>query len=92
MMSEDVCNILREEDLAKMAKEGKLEDTLKELKQLAETWEKMTNKHESTLASYASVKPESTNSIDAVIEKEKEMMDSFQRDIKQIEEYIEKHK
>ena len=92
MMSEDVCSILREEDLAKMAKEGKLEDTLKELKQLAETWEKMTKKHESTLASYASVKRESSDSIDAVIEKEKEMMDAFQRDIKQIEEYIEKHK
>jgi peptidoglycan hydrolase CwlO-like protein len=76
----------------KMAKEGKLQDTLKELKQLAETWKKMTNKHKSILASYASVKRESTDSIDAVIEKEKEMMNTFQRDIKQIEEYIEKHK
>jgi peptidoglycan hydrolase CwlO-like protein len=82
---------LREEDLEKMAKESKLQDTLKELKQLAETWKKMTNKHESILASYASVKPEATDSIGDVTEKEKELMNTFQRDIKQIEEYIEKH-
>jgi hypothetical protein len=37
----------------------------------------MANKHESILASYASVKPEATGSIEAVIEKEKEPMDPF---------------
>jgi len=80
--------ILREEDLKKLAREGKLQETLKELKRLSETWNKMASKHKSILASYASIRPASTDSMEAVMEKEKELTNTFERDIEQIEEYL----
>jgi len=83
---------LREEDLAKLAKEGKLQDTLKELKELSETCRKMADEHESILSSYASIRPGVAESMEAMIEKEKELLNTFQRDIKQIEDYLVKKK
>ncbi len=79
---------MREEDLEKLAREGKLQETLKELKRLSESWNKMATKHKSILASYASIRPATTDSMEAIIEKEKELTTTFERDIKQIEEYL----
>jgi len=79
---------LREEDLERLAREGKLQETLKELKRLSESWNKMATKHKSILASYASIRPATTDSMEAIIEKEKELTTTFERDIKQIEEYL----
>jgi len=47
-----------------------------------------SDKHKSILASYASVRPAATDSIEAIIEKEKELANTFQRDIRQIEDYL----
>jgi len=71
-----------------LAREGKLQETLKELKRLSESWNKMATKHKSILASYASIRPATTDSMEAIIEKEKELTTTFERDIKQIEEYL----
>jgi DNA-directed RNA polymerase subunit F len=79
---------LREEDLERLAREGKLQETLKELKRLSESWNKMATKHKSILASYASIRPATTDSMEAIIEKEKELTTTFEKDIKQIEEYL----
>ena len=79
---------MREEDLEKLARESKLQETLEELKRLSETWNKMASQHKSILASYASIRPVATDSMEAVIEKEKELMNTFERDIEQIEEYL----
>ena len=80
--------VLREEDLKKLAREGKLQETLEELKRLSESWSKMTSKHKSILASYASIRPATTDSMEAVIEKEKELTNTIKRDIEQIEECL----
>ncbi len=80
--------ILREEDLEKLAREGKLQETLKELKRLSESWNKMANKHKSILASYSSIRPATTDSMEAILEKEKELANTFEKDIKQIEKYL----
>ncbi|UCH71041.1 MAG: hypothetical protein JSV29_03450 [Candidatus Bathyarchaeota archaeon] len=79
---------MREEDLERLAREGKLQETLKELKRLSESWNKMATKHKSILASYASIRPATTDSMEAIIEKEKELTTTFEKDIKQIEEYL----
>ena len=79
---------MREEDLEKLARAGKLQETLKELKRLSESWNKMANEHKSILTSYASIKPAATDSMEAIIEKEKKLTNTFERDIKQIEEYL----
>lgn len=79
---------MREEDLEKLAREGKLQETLKELKRLSESWNKMANRHKSILVNYASIKPGATDSIKAIIEKEKELTNTFERDIKHIEDYL----
>ena len=84
--------ILREEDLEKLAKEGRLQDTLEELKKLSETCKKMADEHKSILSSYASIRPGVADSMEAMIEKEKELSNTFQRDIKQIEDYLAKKK
>jgi len=78
------------EDLEKLSREGKLQETLKELKRLSETWEKMAGKHKIILADYASTRPEVTKSVKAMFEKEKELANLFQRDIAQIESYLAK--
>lgn len=83
---------MREEDLEKMAKEGKLQETLKELKELSETCRKMADEHKSILSSYASIRPGVAESMETMIEKEKELLNTFQRDIKQIEDYLAKKK
>ncbi len=83
---------MREEDLEKLAREGKLQDTLKELKKLSETWKKMADEHKSILSGYASIRPGVADSMEAIIEKEKKLSDTFQRDVKQIEEYLAKRK
>ncbi len=74
--------------MERLAREGKLQETLKELKRLSESWNKMATKHKSILASYASIRPATTDSMEAIIEKEKELTTTFERDIKQIEEYL----
>ena len=74
--------------MEKLVREGKLEETLKELKQLSETWRKMEDKHKDILANYASIKLGATDSVKAIVEKEKELTNTFQRDIKQIEDYL----
>lgn len=83
---------MREEDLEKLAREGKLQDTLKELEKLSETWKKMADEHKSILSSYASIRPGVADSMEAMIEKEKELSNTLQRDIKQIEDYLTKKK
>lgn len=75
-----------------MAKEGKLQDALKELKELSETCKKMADEHKSILSSYASIRPGVAESMEAMIEKEKELLNTFQRDVKQIEDYLAKKK
>ena len=74
--------------MEKLVREGKLEETLKELKRLSEIWRKMEDKHKDILANYASIKPGATDSIKAIVEKEKELTNTFQSDIKQIESYL----
>lgn len=74
--------------MERLAREGKLQETLKELKRLSESWNKMATKHKSILASYASIRPATTDSMEAIIEKEKELTTTFEKDIKQIEEYL----
>ena len=81
---------MNREDLDKLSREGKLQETLRELKRLSETWEKMADKHKIILADYASTRPEATKSVKAMFEKEKELANQFQRDITQIESYIAK--
>ncbi len=83
---------MREEDLEKLAKEGRLQDTLEELKKLSETCKKMADEHKSILSSYGSIRPGVADSMEAMIEKEKELSNTFQRDIKQIEDYLAKKK
>jgi len=75
-----------------LAKEGKLQDALKELKELSETCKKMADEHKSILSSYASIRPGVAESMEAMIEKEKELLNTFQRDVKQIEDYLAKKK
>ena len=48
----------------------------------------MVNKHKSILANYVSIRPRATDSMKAFTEKEKELTNTFERDIKQIEEYL----
>jgi len=81
---------MNEEDLEKLSREGKLQETLKDLKRLSETWEKMADKHKIILADYASTRPEATKSDKTMFEKEKELANLFQRDIAQIENYLVK--
>jgi len=81
---------MNEEDLEKLSREGKLQETLKDLKRLSETWEKMADKHKIILADYASTRPEATKSVKTMFEKEKELANLFQRDIAQIENYLVK--
>ena len=81
---------MNEEDLEKLSREGKLPETLNELKRLPETWEKMADKHKIILADYASTRPEATKSVKAMFEKEKELANLIQRDIAQIESYLAK--
>ena len=79
---------MNQEDLEKLSREGKLLETLKELKRLSETWEKMASEHKLILADYASTRPSATKSVKALYEKEKELARHFERDITQIEKYL----
>jgi len=79
---------LEEEDLERLAREGKLEGQLRELKRLYAMWREMDNKHRKIYDELVVSNPEKKEKVEEILKMLNELTNRFETDISQIEEYL----